>query len=47
MDLGKGKRILVRGGKFDPKYNITVPENFDARVCAMPQAGGAASTTVL
>lgn len=30
IDLGKGKRMLVRGGKLDPKYNITVPENIDA-----------------
>lgn len=26
IDLGKGKRMLVRGGKLDPTYNITVPE---------------------
>jgi hypothetical protein len=26
IDLGKGKRMLVRGGKLDPKYLITVPE---------------------
>lgn len=32
IDLGKGKRMLVRGGKLDPKYNITVPENLDAGV---------------
>jgi hypothetical protein len=30
IDLGKGKRLLVRGGKLDPKYNITVPETLDA-----------------
>jgi transcriptional regulator with AbiEi antitoxin domain of type IV toxin-antitoxin system len=30
IDLGKGKRMLVRGGKLDTKYNITVPENLDA-----------------
>lgn len=30
VDLGKGKRMLVRGGKLDPKYNITVPENLHA-----------------
>lgn len=30
IDLGKGKRMLVRGGKLDPKYDITVPENLDA-----------------
>jgi hypothetical protein len=28
IDLGKGKRMLVRGGKLDPKYLITVPEEF-------------------
>ena len=30
IDLGKGKRMLVRGGKLDPKYRITVPEDLDA-----------------
>lgn len=30
VDLGRGKRMLVRGGKLDPKFNITVPENLDA-----------------
>jgi hypothetical protein len=29
VDLGRGKRMLVRGGKLDTKYNITVPENLD------------------
>lgn len=29
VDLGKGKRMLVRGGKLDPQYNITVPGNLD------------------
>jgi hypothetical protein len=29
IDLGKGKRMLVKGGKLDPKLNITVPESFD------------------
>ncbi|MFN7924040.1 MAG: type IV toxin-antitoxin system AbiEi family antitoxin domain-containing protein [Bryobacteraceae bacterium] len=28
IDLGKGKRMLVRGGKLDSKYDITVPKNF-------------------
>ncbi len=32
IDLGKGKRMLVRGGKLDTKYNITVPESFDGSV---------------
>ena len=26
VDFGKGKRMLVRGGRFDSKYNITVPD---------------------
>lgn len=25
-DLGKGKRVIVKGGKFNSKYRITVPE---------------------
>ncbi|MCW5968105.1 MAG: type IV toxin-antitoxin system AbiEi family antitoxin [Blastocatellales bacterium] len=25
VDLGSGKRALVKGGKLDPRYNITVP----------------------
>ncbi len=29
VDFGKGKRMLVRGGRFDSKYNITVPETGD------------------
>jgi hypothetical protein len=32
VDLGKGKRMLVPGGKLDTKYNITVPENLDGGV---------------
>ena len=32
IDLGQGKRMLVRGGKLDTKFNITVPENLDASV---------------
>jgi hypothetical protein len=32
IDLGKGKRMLVRGGKLDMKYNITVPENLHGGV---------------
>lgn len=32
IDLGKGKRMLVRGGKLDTKYNITVPENLDGNL---------------
>ena len=30
VDLGKGKRMLVKGGKLDRAYKITVPENLDA-----------------
>jgi Transcriptional regulator, AbiEi antitoxin, Type IV TA system/Transcriptional regulator, AbiEi antitoxin N-terminal domain len=30
IDLGHGKRMLVRGGKLDTKFNITVPESIDA-----------------
>lgn len=30
IDLGQGKRMLVKGGKLDPKFNITVPESIDA-----------------
>ena len=30
IDLGKGKRMLVRGGKLDAKFKITVPESIDA-----------------
>jgi len=29
VDLGKGKRMLVKGGKLDRAYQITVPENLD------------------
>ena len=29
IDLGKGKRMLVKGGKLDPKFNITVPESLN------------------
>jgi hypothetical protein len=30
IDLGEGKRMLVRGGKLDKPYQITVPGDFDA-----------------
>ena len=30
VDLGSGKRALVRGGKLDAKYKITVPADLDA-----------------
>jgi hypothetical protein len=25
VDLGRGNRAIVKGGKLDPKYRITVP----------------------
>ncbi|MBI2358005.1 MAG: type IV toxin-antitoxin system AbiEi family antitoxin [Deltaproteobacteria bacterium] len=31
VNFGKGKRMLVKGGRFDPKYNITVPHEETAR----------------
>jgi hypothetical protein len=30
VDLGRGNRMLVKGGKLDPKFHITVPESIDA-----------------
>lgn len=30
IGLGSGKRMLVRGGRFDPTYRITVPKDLDA-----------------
>ena len=30
INLGSGKRMLVKGGKLDPVYQITVPEDIDA-----------------
>ena len=30
VDLGRGKRVLVEGGRLDPGYLITVPEDIDA-----------------
>jgi len=30
VDLGKGKRMLAKGGKLDRAYQITVPQNLDA-----------------
>jgi hypothetical protein len=31
IDLGRGKRMLVRGGTLDKKFNITIPGELDAR----------------
>jgi hypothetical protein len=32
INLGTGKRMLVKGGKLDPKYLITVPDDLNAPV---------------
>lgn len=32
ISLGSGKRLLVKGGRLDPKYLITVPEDLGAPV---------------
>jgi len=29
VDLGRGKRVIVKGGQFDTKYQITVPKSAD------------------
>lgn len=34
VDFGRGKRMIVKGGRFDAKYGITVPKNFGARAIA-------------
>lgn len=31
VDLGRGKRMVTRGGKLDKRFQITVPETFHAR----------------
>jgi hypothetical protein len=31
IDLGKGKRLIVRGGRYDREFRITVPERFGAQ----------------
>ena len=30
ISLGSGKRVIFRGGKLDPTYRITIPEDIDA-----------------
>lgn len=32
VDLGSGKRVLVRGGKLDAKYHITLPADLDEQL---------------
>ena len=31
VDLGRGKRVIVKGGRLDAKYQITVPQSEDQR----------------
>ena len=38
VEFGKGKRMLVKGGRFDSKYNITVPERRAGRGAAGARA---------
>jgi hypothetical protein len=38
VDFGKGKRMLVKGGRFDSKYRITVPEGRVGEVVAGERA---------
>lgn len=30
IDLGKGKRLIVRGGRYDSEFRITAPERCGA-----------------
>ena len=39
FDLGKGKRMLVRGGRLDNRYQITVPEDLTTGIWARSQSG--------
>jgi hypothetical protein len=36
VDLGSGKRLVVKNGCFDRKYGITVPKSF----CEEPEVAG-------
>jgi Transcriptional regulator, AbiEi antitoxin, Type IV TA system/Transcriptional regulator, AbiEi antitoxin N-terminal domain len=31
IDFGSGKRMLVKGGRYDPRYRITVPKDLDGQ----------------
>jgi hypothetical protein len=42
LDLGKGKRMLVKGGRLDHAYQITVPEDMDGVRRSLPTSGSAA-----
>lgn len=37
LNFGKGKRMLARGGQFDPKYNVYVPKRDDQRQKEVPK----------
>jgi predicted nucleotidyltransferase len=41
VDFGKGKRMLIQGGQFNPKYNVTVPRRDDQRqeAASKPRSG--------
>ncbi len=45
VDFGKGKRMLVKGGQFDPRYNICVPKHADQREKKVPHAKFGATAT--
>jgi predicted nucleotidyltransferase len=48
VNFGKGKRMIVKGGQFDPKYNICVPPHGDQREKkASPAKLGATATQAL
>jgi len=32
VDLGRGKRSLVRGGRLHPRYQITLPGDLDEQL---------------
>jgi hypothetical protein len=38
VDFGSGKRVLIKGGRFDPKYQITVPNTETANTASRTRA---------
>jgi hypothetical protein len=38
VDLGRGKRVIVKGGRFDAKYQITVPDSAEQQPETVAQA---------
>jgi predicted nucleotidyltransferase len=38
VNFGKGKRMIVKGGRFDPKYNLYVPRHDDQWQNEVPKA---------